>query len=55
MAEVTQLLAKLRGEAPPERPYHPAIARREERRRQRLADETDETGESGTSGGASAP
>ena len=42
MAEVTQLLAKLRGEAPPERPYHPAIARREERRRQRQDQDQDQ-------------
>lgn len=35
MADVTQILARLRGETPPERPYHPAVARREERREQR--------------------
>ena len=36
MSEVTQLVAKLRGEVPPDQSYHPAVARREERRKQRL-------------------
>ncbi len=31
MAEVTALLGKLRGEEPPDKPYHPAVARRKAR------------------------
>lgn len=39
MADVAGLVGKLRGEDPPAQPYHPAIARREERARARkLAD-----------------
>lgn len=50
MADVTQLVAGLRGETPPARPYHPAVARREERRQNRLA-----TGESPASPDHGAP
>jgi 1-acyl-sn-glycerol-3-phosphate acyltransferase len=35
MADVTALLAKLRGETPPDEPYHPAVARRKLRQQQR--------------------
>jgi 1-acyl-sn-glycerol-3-phosphate acyltransferase len=44
MADVTALLAKLRGESPPPEPYHPAVARRDLREdlraRQENSDET---------------
>ncbi len=46
MAEVTQLLAKLRGETPPAQPYHAAIARREARQRQRQVAAAGETSQS---------
>jgi hypothetical protein len=35
MADVTGLLAQLRGEIPPADPYHPAVARRKLRQEQR--------------------
>jgi 1-acyl-sn-glycerol-3-phosphate acyltransferase len=37
MADVTGLLAQLRGETPPAEPYHPAVARRKLRQEQRAA------------------
>jgi 1-acyl-sn-glycerol-3-phosphate acyltransferase len=36
MADITKLLAKLRGEIPPAEPYHPAVARRKARQEMRL-------------------
>jgi 1-acyl-sn-glycerol-3-phosphate acyltransferase len=36
MADITGLLAKLRGEIPPAEPYHPAVARRKARQEMRL-------------------
>jgi 1-acyl-sn-glycerol-3-phosphate acyltransferase len=36
MADITKLLATLRGEVPPAEPYHPAIARRKARQEARL-------------------
>jgi 1-acyl-sn-glycerol-3-phosphate acyltransferase len=36
MADITRLLAKLRGETPPAEPYHPAVARRKARQEMRL-------------------
>ena len=47
MADVTSLLGQLRGEDPPERPYHPAVERRKVRAEiRKLAD-------AGGSGGSS--
>jgi 1-acyl-sn-glycerol-3-phosphate acyltransferase len=40
MADVAGLVGKLRGEDPPERPYHPAVARRQERAAARLRAES---------------
>jgi 1-acyl-sn-glycerol-3-phosphate acyltransferase len=54
MADVTALLAKLRGESPPPEPYHPAVARRKQREDvralQQTSGETGASGDSGTSG-----
>jgi 1-acyl-sn-glycerol-3-phosphate acyltransferase len=36
MADITKLLAKLRGETPPAEPFHPAVARRKARQEMRL-------------------
>jgi 1-acyl-sn-glycerol-3-phosphate acyltransferase len=47
MADVTALLARLRGEIPPPEPYHPAIARRRLREELRAAQEN--SGETDTS------
>jgi 1-acyl-sn-glycerol-3-phosphate acyltransferase len=44
MAEVTALLAKLRGETPPAEPYHPAIARRQLRQDLRALQESGTAG-----------
>jgi 1-acyl-sn-glycerol-3-phosphate acyltransferase len=51
MADVTALLGKLRGEIPPARPYHPAVARRKLREEMRaLQENSGETGPSADSG-----
>jgi 1-acyl-sn-glycerol-3-phosphate acyltransferase len=54
MADVTALLAKLRGESPPPEPYHPAIARRQQREdlraRQENSSETRPSADSGPPG-----
>jgi 1-acyl-sn-glycerol-3-phosphate acyltransferase len=51
MADVTALLAKLRGERPPPEPFHPAVARRKQREDLRALQQTSgETGASGNSG-----
>jgi 1-acyl-sn-glycerol-3-phosphate acyltransferase len=54
MADVTALLAKLRGQSPPPEPFHPAVARRKLRQElralQETSGETGGTGDSGTSG-----
>jgi 1-acyl-sn-glycerol-3-phosphate acyltransferase len=39
MADITKLLARLRGQTPPAEPYHPAIARRKARQEARLLTE----------------
>jgi hypothetical protein len=36
MADITKLLATLRGEIPPAEPFHPAVARRKARQEMRL-------------------
>ena len=54
MAEVAALLAKLRGEAPPAEPYHPAIARRKLRADQRQLAQRQQQAEQQQSGGPSA-
>jgi 1-acyl-sn-glycerol-3-phosphate acyltransferase len=47
MADITGLLARLRGEAPPEVPYDPAAARRAARRAARESMQNDATGQDG--------
>ena len=55
MADVANLVGKLRGEDPPPEPYHPAIARRKERAElRRLAEEQATSAEGEDSGGGSA-
>jgi 1-acyl-sn-glycerol-3-phosphate acyltransferase len=39
MKDITGLLAQLRGETPPEQPYHPAVARRKARQELRARQE----------------
>lgn len=43
MADITKLLATLRGEIPPAEPYHPAVARRKARQEMRLLAEASAT------------
>jgi 1-acyl-sn-glycerol-3-phosphate acyltransferase len=52
MTEVAALVGKLRGEDPPARLYHPAIARRQERVELRRLAEQDPAGEAGSLAGA---
>ncbi len=52
MAEVTALLAKLRGEDPPDQPYHPAIARRQLRADLRKLSEQSDQAEAAESAAA---
>jgi 1-acyl-sn-glycerol-3-phosphate acyltransferase len=55
MADITRLLAGIRGETPPARPYHPAIARRAERERLRAAGQPGPAGQPGTAAPGEAP
>ncbi len=47
MADVTQLLSKLRGEDPPEKPYHPAVERRKVRSELRKLADTGSAADTG--------
>jgi hypothetical protein len=50
MADITGLLARLRGQAPPEVPYDPAAARRAARQAARESMQNDSTGQDGDPG-----